>query len=86
MLSQEARPILDPPDGDPHNTDMIGTAYGFKSMKSHLHLMEAYAALYQVWPDPQLRHDLEQLLVIVRDTVAINVIWFQDDANATSIE
>ena len=36
-----------------------------KTMNSHLHLLEAYANLYQTWPDPQLRQALAQLLEIV---------------------
>lgn len=36
-----------------------------KTMNSHLHLLEAYANLYQVWPDPQLRQAVEELLEIV---------------------
>ena len=36
-----------------------------KTMNSHLHLMEAYANLYKVWPDPFLR---EALLELVRIT------------------
>lgn len=33
-----------------------------KTMNSHLHLMEAYANLYQVWADPSLKSALEQLI------------------------
>ena len=36
-----------------------------KTMNSHLHLLEAYANLYQVWPDPSLRRAVEELLDIV---------------------
>ena len=36
-----------------------------KTMNSHLHLLEAYANLYQAWPDPQLRQAVAQLLEIV---------------------
>ena len=36
-----------------------------KMMNSHLHLLEAYANLYRVWPDDALRDALERLLDIV---------------------
>ena len=36
-----------------------------KTMNSHLHILEAYANLYQVWPDPQLRQAVVDLLEIV---------------------
>lgn len=41
-----------------------------KSMNTHLHVVEAYATLYQVWPDPALRSSIVQLLeVFVRHIV-----------------
>ena len=33
-----------------------------KTMNSHLHLMEAYANLYRVWPDPSLKEALLDLI------------------------
>jgi mannobiose 2-epimerase len=33
-----------------------------KSMNTHLHVLEAYTTLYQVWPDDTLRSQLERLL------------------------
>ena len=36
-----------------------------KTMNSHLHLLEAYANLYGIWPDASLREALVQLLDIV---------------------
>ena len=36
-----------------------------KTMNSHLHLLEAYANLFQVWPDPQLGQAVRELLEIV---------------------
>ena len=36
-----------------------------KTMNSHLHLLEAYANLYQVWPDEGLRERVEALLEII---------------------
>jgi len=36
-----------------------------KTMNSHLHLLEAYASLYRVWPDEGLKAAVERLLDIV---------------------
>lgn len=51
--------------------DVIGTAIGYKSMNTHIHLLEAYTALYRVWPDPELRGRLESLLAIVADRIYV---------------
>ena len=36
-----------------------------KTMNSHLHILEAYANLYQVWPDEELKGAVEKLLDII---------------------
>jgi len=33
-----------------------------KSQNTHIHLLEAYTALFRIWPDPQLHRDLHDLL------------------------
>ncbi|KRW90937.1 hypothetical protein SD51_11740 [Alicyclobacillus tengchongensis] len=40
-----------------------------KSMNTHLHLLEAYTRLYQVWPNPELRGRLHDLLQIVAERI-----------------
>jgi cellobiose epimerase len=44
---------------------------GFKSMNTHIHLLEALTELYAVWPDAMLRARLEELLAIVRDKITV---------------
>jgi mannobiose 2-epimerase len=68
-LNREGKPILTPPS--PYAVDFIGTRYGFKSMNTHIHLLEAFTALSEVWPDPTVRERLEEVYHIVRDKVAV---------------
>ena len=44
---------------------------GYKSMNTHIHLLEAYTELYGVWKDPLLCRRVEELLQIVRDKIAV---------------
>jgi len=38
-----------------------GVPVGGKTMNAHLHLLEAYANLYRVWPDPRMKMALTEL-------------------------
>jgi cellobiose epimerase len=42
---------------------------GYKDQNSSIHLLEALAELYQVWPDPLVRERLQEMLVLIRDTI-----------------
>ena len=42
---------------------------GYKDQNSSIHLLEAFTSLYQQWPDPLLAERLEELLIIIRDTI-----------------
>jgi mannobiose 2-epimerase len=42
---------------------------GYKDQNSSIHLLEAFSELYQVWPDPLVRKRLEEMLVLIRDTI-----------------
>ncbi|WP_162051787.1 AGE family epimerase/isomerase [Pontibacter pamirensis] len=42
---------------------------GYKDQNSSIHLLEAFSELYQVWPDPLVRERLEEMLVLIRDTI-----------------
>ena len=61
--------------------DFIGTKYGLKSMNTHIHLLEAFTALYQVHPTTEMRSRLKELFEIVRDRVVTPIgyqyLYFQ---------
>jgi mannobiose 2-epimerase len=40
-----------------------------KDQNSSIHLLEAYTNLYQVWPDSLLHERLQELLLLIRDTI-----------------
>jgi mannobiose 2-epimerase len=69
QLTREGKPILSPPGTA--KTDVVGAGYGFKSMNSHIHLLEAFTALYEIWPDATLRRRLREVFEIVRDKIAV---------------
>jgi len=45
------------------------TDTGYKDQNSSIHLLEAFTELYQVWPDPLLRERLNEMLLLIRDTI-----------------
>ena len=42
---------------------------GYKDQNSSIHLLEALTELYRVWPDPLVRERLNEMLVLIRDTI-----------------
>ena len=42
---------------------------GYKDQNSSIHLLEAFTALYEVWPDELLAERLEEMLLLIRDTI-----------------
>ena len=52
-------------------TDRLGVYYGFKSMNSHIHLLEALTELSRVDPRPIVRDRLREPFLIVRDQIAV---------------
>jgi mannobiose 2-epimerase len=46
-------------------------AVGYKTMNTHIHLLEAFSQLYEVWKDETVRKRLEELLMIVRDRICV---------------
>lgn len=40
-----------------------------KTMNTHLHVLEAYTALYRIWPDPELRKQLAGLIKVFAEKI-----------------
>jgi mannose/cellobiose epimerase-like protein (N-acyl-D-glucosamine 2-epimerase family) len=45
---------------------------GYKSMNTHIHLLEAFSQLYEVWKDEIVRQRVQELLTIIRDKVCVD--------------
>ena len=50
---------------------LAGFPIGFKSMNTHIHLLESFSQLYEVWKDPTVRSRLIELLAVVRDKICV---------------
>jgi mannobiose 2-epimerase len=62
--------------GDPDAVKLNGVPLamfpiGYKSMNTHIHLLEAFTQLYEVWKDDSLRLRLKELLSINRDKICV---------------
>jgi mannobiose 2-epimerase len=42
---------------------------GYKDQNSSIHLLEAFTELYTAWPDPLVRERLEEMFLLIRDTI-----------------
>ncbi|WP_326464922.1 AGE family epimerase/isomerase [Chitinophaga sp.] len=55
-----------------------------KSMNTHLHVLEAWTTLYEIWPQAQLLEDIQELLDIFSDKIISGethhlLLFFSDD-------
>ena len=50
---------------------LAGFPVGYKSMNTHIHLLEALSQLYEVWKDDTVRQRLQELLAITRDKICV---------------
>jgi len=73
-------------DGTPivRPTDINSTSeLGYKDQNSSIHLLEALTQLYQVWPDALVQTRLNELLLLVRDTITNKngnlILFFKPD-------
>jgi mannobiose 2-epimerase len=78
-------------EGDPNRVTLQGVPLaefpiGYKSMNTHIHLLESFTQLYEIWKDSALRQRLEELLVINRDKICVQPgvmnLYFTNDWRA----
>ena len=63
-------------EGNPDSVTLQGVPLalfpiGYKSMNTHIHLLESFTQLYEVWKDATLRQRLEELLALNRDRICV---------------
>lgn len=84
-LTREGKPVQPHPPNGQIEEGPIGPV-GYKSMNSHIHLLEALTELYRVWPDATLRSRVEEVLSIVRDNICVEPgvmsLYFTNDWRA----
>jgi mannobiose 2-epimerase len=71
IFTREGNVIPADPNPTPRSRNFGGFLAGYKSMNSHIHILEALSQLYQVWKDPLVAQRLEETLLIVRDRIAV---------------
>jgi cellobiose epimerase len=49
-----------------------GFPVGYKSMNTHIHLLESLSQLYEVWKDHLLGQRVQEMLAIVRDKICVD--------------
>ncbi|PKA98216.1 mannobiose 2-epimerase [Flavobacteriaceae bacterium MAR_2009_75] len=67
VLKQDGSWMLDITENDWNYDNFIRKDW--KDQNSSIHLLESFTTLYEVWPDPLLRKRLEELLILIRDTI-----------------
>jgi mannobiose 2-epimerase len=70
VLTREGKPEMAKPDSGRAEMNEIGPV-GYKSMNTHIHLLESLTELYRVWPNAGLRARVEEMLAIVRDKISM---------------
>ena len=71
IFAREGNVIPADPNPTPRSRNFGGFVAGYKSMNSHIHILEAISQLYQVWKDDLVAKRLEETLLIVRDKIAV---------------
>ncbi len=71
-LTREGKPVpAENTSGVVSTTPIAGFPIGYKSMNTHIHLLESFTMLYEVWKDDLVRQRVEELLAIVRDKISV---------------
>ena len=87
VVTREGKPILADANGMPSNdVSRGGFLAGYKSMNTHIHLLESMTQLYEAWPDAVVRARVQELLAIVRDRICVSPgvmnLYFTNDWRA----
>ncbi|HSS96035.1 MAG TPA: AGE family epimerase/isomerase [Terriglobales bacterium] len=86
LLTEEGKVVVDHDMDGKIPSSLIGGPIGYKSMNTHIHLLESFTQLYQVWKDETLRKRVEELLATVRDKISIEPgamnLYFTNDWRA----
>ncbi len=73
LLTREGKPVETDANGMPGgNASRGGFLAGYKSMNTHIHLLEALSQVYEVWKDDTVKARLQELLAIVRDKICVD--------------
>lgn len=67
VLKQDGSWMLDVKENDKDYDNFIRKDW--KDQNSSIHLLESFTALYEVWPDSLVKQRLEELLLLIRDTI-----------------
>lgn len=67
VLQQDGSWMLDVTENDKNYDNFIRKDW--KDQNSSIHLLESFTTLYEVWPNPLLKKRLEELLLLIRDTI-----------------
>ncbi len=71
-LTREGKVVEGKPDAVTPQSVPLGAFFiGYKSMNTHIHLLESLTQLYAVWKDDALRQRLEEMLALVRDKICV---------------
>src|SRR4051794_23660277 len=72
-LKRDGTPIVtwDQAAPIPRRLDRLGIYYGFKTMNTHIHMLEALAELSRVDSRPVVKERLREVFEIVRDRIAV---------------
>jgi mannobiose 2-epimerase len=71
-LTREGKVVEGKPEAvTPQTTPLGAFLIGYKSMNTHIHLLESLTQLYEVWKDDTLRQRLEEILALVRDKISV---------------
>jgi mannobiose 2-epimerase len=71
-LTRDGKVVEADPDAVTLHAIPLGSfPIGYKSMNTHIHLLESFTQLYEVWKDDTLRRRLEELLALNRDKICV---------------